>query len=282
MKKYICLLFFLGVCNGIYAQTVEELDAEILKYIECVKNFSKPEVHKNKYSLSSGKMVEVLEQSDFDRSVFSSIDAFMENLDKILDSSPFLYGKQRILMDGKDLSKWEYDEISTISNEYFSSGKNTFHLASHGLVDPSDQSSWGVRIGGQDLNAEETAELILESMAGVNHIILNAKQEPFTIVLHCCESGKGNDSFAAKLSAELAKEMDNVAVIAAPDLVYATLDEQGKYTERVASKTAISLNRVEKDAQNWLVFKNGKKVMTGLMDYGKTISKYMNSEVSKK
>lgn len=61
------------------SQTLEEIEAEILSYIECVKQFSAPDYHNGEYILSNGKRVAVMEQTDFDRFVFSSIDAFVES-----------------------------------------------------------------------------------------------------------------------------------------------------------------------------------------------------------
>lgn len=278
--KFAALWFLLPFALPLpaMAQSLADIEAEILALKECVELSSLPDFHKAEHMLSSGKNVAVFEQSDFERSAFSTVDSFIENIGEFLDSSPFFCDRKKLLMDPYDLSEWEKEGIRKISNEYFKNGGNNFHLAAHGLVAP-DGSSSGIRIGGEDLNAEETAELIIKSMGGVNHVLLNAAHEPFTVVLHCCNSGKGEDSFAARLSLALEEYLDDVAVIAAPDIVYCTEDEDGNYTERIASAESIDKGSFEQDALNWLVFKSGDMVMTGTKDYGTTVAEYIKDKL---
>lgn len=275
MKKYLFILALAFTATlTAKAQTLEEIEAEILSYIECVKQFSAPDYHNGEYILSNGKRVTVMEQTDFDRFVFSSIDAFVDNMDRFFEESTFFNPMRRMLMDGQDLSDWEYKSANTISREYFKSPGNCFHIASHGLMSP-DGNSESILMGGVELSPEETSELILKTMLDVGPAIINSKHEPFTIVLHSCGSGKGENSFAAKLSKALAQEFDNVAVVAAPDVIYCSLDEEGKYSERISSESDIRRGSYESACQNWMVFKNGHTFMTGTKDFAGTVNKYI-------
>lgn len=277
MKKYLlALALVFSAFLSARSQTLEEIEAEILSYMECVKQFSAPDYHSGEYVLSNGKRVSVMEQTDFDRFVFSSIDAFVENMDRFFNESTYFRPMRRMLMDKQDLSDWEFNSAKTISREYFKSPGNCFHIASHGLMSP-DGNSDSILMGGVELNAEETSELILKTMLDVGQAIINAKHEPFTIVLHSCGSGRGENSFAARLSKALAKEFDNVAVVAAPDVVYCTMDEDGNYSERISSESAIRAGRYDSDRQNWMVFKDGRSYMTGTKDYADTVDKYLKS-----
>lgn len=278
MKKaswFICLLL---LCGSLFAQTVEELKQELQKFQECFEALSMPQAHHKEYVLSNGKRISLLEQNDYKRVAFVSADALLERVKAWKESRFMSIDKGRkTLMDGKDLSEWEINGIRDISNEYFNQDDRAFHIAAHGLIDQSDLSSQGIKIGGQTLNAEEAAELIILSMGGY-HNMLNIDRKPFTVVLHCCSSGKGENNFASRLSAALAKQIDNVAVVAAPDIVYCTVDEKGKYTECVTSDAAIQRKNVAGEKQNWRVFKNGVSYMMGTTDYKTTVQKYADHE----
>ena len=280
MKKiswFICLF----LCGSLPAQTVEDLKQELQKFQECFEELSMPQAHNKEYVLSNGKQVSLLEQNDFKRAAFVSVDALLERV-KAWKESPFAAVSQerKTLMDGQDLSNWEINGIRDISNEYFNQGDDAFHIAAHGLVDQSDLSSQGIKMGGQTLNAEEAAELIILSMNGY-HNMLNIERKPFTVVLHCCSSGKGEDNFASRLSVALAKQIENVAVVAAPDIVYCAMDDKGKYTEYVTSDAAIKRKNVTDEKQNWRVFKSGTSYMEGTVDYKTTVQKYADHEKSK-
>lgn len=279
MKKISWVICLLMLCGNLSAQkTVEEVKRELKAFQECFEKLPMPWVHTKDYVLSNGKQISLLEQSDFKRAAFASADALLERV-KAWKESRFMSVDpgRKTLMDGQDLSNWEINNIRDISNEYFKDSKNAFHLAAHGLVDEAGVSTQTIKMGGQTLNAKEAAELIVLSLQGY-HNYLNIDQEPFTIVLHSCSSGKGDNSFAAQLSSELAKQIDNVAVVAAPDIVYCTMNEQGKYTECVISNDAIKRNNVAGEKQNWRVFKNGRTFLTGTADYKSTVGKYLKSE----
>lgn len=274
------LLFFLFMClfQSIWAQQskVDELKAQIRAYKECIIKLSMPEYHSKEYTLENGKHITVSEQSDFNRNAFTSIDPTLEDPKQWIESLYFYkkeQGKSKTLIDTKGLSSWELESIRQISNDYFNSGDNVFHIAAHGLVDSRGVSANAIQMDGKYLDAKETADLILRSMADVNHMLLNVDEQPFVIVLHSCNSAQGENSFAKQLSIELAKKIDNVAVVGAPDAVYCEMDEKGNYTEMVSSVNAVKRNQPER--KNWLVFQNGKQTMQGTPDYKSTVQKYL-------
>lgn len=285
MSKIVHMLSFCTVILGIAAsgcplraQSLEELEKMVREVKACYEKVSMPDAHSSTYTLSSGKTVQVLEQSDYQREAFATIDSFIDNFD-LIQNSLFFTDKRKTLMDAQDLSDWEVAGIRTISNEYFKNAGREFHLACHGLLDSSGERSDCILMGGQYLDVKEAAELIIKSMEAPSldfgyQELLNAEHKPFTIVLHSCNSAKGSDSFAAKLSSELRAYLDQVAVVASPDVVYCTEDFAGNYTERIASEASLQLDRYKTEAQNWLVFENGKMVMTGTEDYATTVKQY--------
>lgn len=279
-KKILFYTLLWGLSINVMAQSeMEQLKERILAYQKCIEEKSLPDYHHVKRVLSNGKMINVAEQTDFFRYTerFTSIDAILENPEEWANSvymSQVKNGSNKGLIDTNGLSEWEVNNIRAISNEYFKSSDNTFHIAAHGLITPHGNSSNKILMGGQELNAKETAELILQTMEGVNHILLNAAEKPFVIVLHSCNSAEGENSFAQQLSAELSKSIDNVAVVGAPDAIYCEMDEKGNYTEKVSSINAIKRNQPEK--KSWLVFQNGEQTMKGTTDYKTTVKTYLN------
>lgn len=262
MKKIYCCLWFLLLCgSSICAQTLEEINRQILEYQRCFNEYSKLTPQDNVYKLPNNKNVSVVEQTDFSMAKFVSMDKNLENVNLML-------------MDKRDLPKWEVRSAKTIMKEYFRQ-PNTFHIAAHGLEDPNGTSTQTILMGGQSLTAKETAVLMLETMQDYN-IILDAKEVPFSVVIHSCKSGMGDNSFAQQLSAILSESIENVAVIAAPDLILTTLDESGKYSEAVISSPK---NTSPSSWKNWKIFKNGMSYMEGTTDYKTTIQKYVDSEM---
>jgi len=278
-KILIYTLLCGGSINVVGQSEVEQLKEQILAYQKCVEEKSLPDYHHVKRVLSNGKIINVAEQTDFFRYTerFTSVDAFLENPEEWVNSvymSQVKKGSNKGLIDTNGLSEWEVNNIRAISNEYFKSTDNTFHIVAHGLINPHGNSANKLLMGGQELNAKEIGELILQTMEGVNHILLNAAEKPFVIVLHSCNSAEGENSFAQQLSAELSKSIDNVAVVGAPDAIYCEMDEKGNYTEKVSSISAIKRNQPER--KNWLVFQNGKEVIEGTADYKTTVKTYLN------
>lgn len=280
---------YILICLGIFAnaQTAAQLNAQIarnnailLEYQKCFHdNFSNPNPHKETYTLSSGKVVSALAQSDYGRSQFTSVDEFIEDV-KLWSDSPYLWElkhkkSSKALSDDRDLSKWEIDSFSQISQEYFSEGGETFHIAAHGLVDERNAATNQIRIGGQDLNAQETAEFILKSMHDVFHNILNAGSKPFTIVIHSCHSAEGPNNFTQELSRILGKDIKNLYVVGAPDVVYCNI-ENGKYNEYIAERG--NTYNPNPNKKNWAVYKNGGIVELGRQTYQETIRQIQHTQ----
>lgn len=254
----LCVLLLHGM--SVYAQTLEEIERQILEYQKCFNKQSAPNEHDNTYKLSDNKSIPVIEQTDFSMAKFVSMDKNLENVNLML-------------MDRRDLTKWEVRSAKKIMKEYFQQ-PNTFHIAAHGLVDQEGASTQTIKMGGQILTAQETADLILQTLQNYN-IILDVKEVPFSVVLHSCKSGMGTNSFAHQLSVILSTKIKNVAVIAAPDLIMATLDENGKYGEAIVSSPK---NKRPSSWKKWKVFKDGKDYMEGTNDYKTTVDKFVDYE----
>ena len=252
-NRYIMLLVVvMGCINLSMAQT--EIQKKILDFENCFPQFSNPNTHNASYSIG-GKQVPVVEKTDFGAKRFAQVDPQLNNV-------------KLMLMDNKDLSTWERADARKICDSYFADGMPGFHIAAHGLEDETGASANKIKVGGQELTPEETANLIFQTLKNFD-IILDVKKEPFPIVLHTCKSGQGGDnSYAAELSKILSTKISNVAVIASPDLVCCEVDNKGNYNEYVS-------NRFGGKHGNWLVFQNGKQTMQGTPDYKSTVKKYM-------
>lgn len=279
----IAKLTFLLLClvQTAWAQQskADQLRAEINAYKECLIKLSMPQYHSKDYLLSNGKRINVAEQTDFQRDAFVSTDPLLEDPHEWINSlymSQAKRGSNLTLMDMQDLDDWQLKSIRDIADDYFHSGNSTFHVTAHGLVDAHGVSENAISMGGQQLNAKETAELILKSMADVNHLMLNTNKQPFVVVLHCCNAAQGDNSFAKQLSEALSKEIKNVAVVGSPDIIYCEKKSDGTYTEYISSEAAMKRNKPEK--KNWLVFKNGQQAEEGTSDYKSTVKNYLDSK----
>ena len=249
MKTKVLLILVLLGSSTIAKAQLSETEKQILEYDNCFRQFSRPAVHDNTYNVG-GQQIPVVEKTDFATKQFSQVDPQLNNV-------------KLMLMDNRDLSRWERTNARTICESYFADGKPGFHIAAHGLQDPEDGDK--IQVGGKFLSPEETADLIMQTLNDYE-IVMNARKMPFPIVLHTCNSGNGGEnSFAAKLSSILTERISNVAVIASPDIVRCTMDENG-YNEYVETRNGKG---------NWLVFQNGKQTMTGTTDYKSTVKKYL-------
>lgn len=282
MRKVVILYFAVLFPVWAYAQTVEELEAEIRHVHECFFNLrSQKQLCNESYTLSSGKVVHAMARNDFERSVFVSAD---ETLREVLEwkESPYLWQLRhqknggKAIIDTQDLSKWEVDSFGMIAENYFKDSPSTFHIASHGLVDSDGTSAGLIKIGGQELNAAETAELIRQSMLvrtdkgdAPFDAIINVEHQEFVVVVHSCHSAEGEKNFASELSKELGKFLDNVTVVGAPDVVFCSLDENGQYQEYVTTKAEVQNLNPGKKA--WKAYKNGLDTGLGQQDYHATV-----------
>jgi hypothetical protein len=257
------------------AQTIEELQAEIKKFHKCFEEKSMPTSHETSVTLSNGKVVRFTSQSDYARSVFVSVDQLLEDV-RLWKDSPYLWQlkhmkESKAIADSKDLSKWEVERFDKIAQSYFSGNNSAFHIAAHGLVNSSGQAANSILIGGQELNAKETAELIIQSMDNTFHHVINAEEQEFVVVIHSCHSADGENNFASQLSQKLAEFIPNVSVVGAPQTVYCSMQKNGEYTEYISSE-----QELKKDIPTnykWKVYKNGKNTGQGTYDYKSTITK---------
>ena len=282
--------------GSIYAQSIQEKihqeeqrTVETLRKIkvvyDCFREASDPKPRSENFILSSGKKVSSIVQCDFGNQKFLSADEMLRDI-SLWKNSPYLWKLKhrkgsKMLSDDRDLSEWEINSVDKIAKTYFEEGDAVFHIAAHGLVYQDNTPANCIRVGGQDLDAAETAELIKLSWKGpfkesVFHQLINLnqseqifeKQQPFTIVVHSCHSAEGEDNFAQQLSVELSKYLDNVRVIGAPDVVWCT-EINGKYTEEISSMNA--KGEPVGPPKRWRVYKNGQDTGQGEFDYRSTV-----------
>ena len=263
---------------SINAQTEEDIKRQrekIIKFHECFFNtVSLPKSHEETITLSSGKTIKMLAQSDYKRSAFVSVDKLLEDV-RQWKMSPYLWQMNHsknnsAIMDGKDLSKWEINSFNQIAESYFKNSVSTYHIAAHGIVYPTGEAANNILIGGQTLNAEETAELIINSMQGTFHNVINAEDQPFVVVVHCCHTAKGENNFASQLSKKLAEYIPNVSVVGAPDVVYCWKTKDGKYTEFITTED--EWQKANPQQLKWKVYKNGKETDQGRYGYLETVT----------
>lgn len=278
---YLLLILLAGSFHTtlLAQQTLSQLNKQIAAFQKCFNEMSRPALHDEVIRLSNGKIIRTRGQSDFSRSQFTSVDALLENV-KLWKDSPYLWqARQKLgrktLMDVNDLTDWEVKSLPSISSEYFEEGQSAFHIAAHGLVEPDGAPANAIQMGGETLNAQETAELILQSMCKEYHSLIEVKNEPFVVVLHCCHSAKGSNNFAQQLSKELSKYIKQVAVIGAPGIVYCEQTADGKYTESVTPQVG------SQQQLPWKVYQNGTESMTGASDYKQTIRSYVRQFAEK-
>ena len=278
MKKTF-LISLLALCTlSLNAQTVkedmtdEEYSERLLWLKGCFEKLSRPAPHKETYTLSTGKTIELKAQSDYKRSAFVSADQLLQDL-REWRQSPYTWQlrhrkNNQAIMDGRDLSSWEVNGFDEISQAYFKDCQSTYHIAAHGLLSQDGMVGDGIMIDGQILNAAETAELIIKSMYDQFHDIIAEEKQPFTVVVHSCNVAQGDNNFAAQLSKILSESIPNVAVVGAPDVVYCQIQD-GKYTEYVSTPTTIQTNNPVK--QKWHVYRNGRNTGEGRYDYRETV-----------
>lgn len=279
----LAIAFFPGIALAQTKEDVEKQRAQIRAFHECFFNLqSKKAISEESFTLSNRKVVKALARSDFERSAFVSAD---ETLREVLswEKSPYLWRLRHMkntgkaLMDAKDLTRWEVDSFGQIADTYFESNPSTFHIASHGLVEPDGSAAGLIKIGGEELDASETAELICKSMtvttdegdAAFNHVI-NAENQTYVVVVHSCHSAEGDNNFAKQLSLELSKFIKNVTVVGAPDVLFCAVDESGRYQEYVASSVK-DIERRNPALKKWKAYRNGEDTGQGQYDYNETI-----------
>ena len=218
MRKLFFIILMASALWGT-AQTLQQINEEILKYERCFEQLSHPEPKTVNHQLSDGTNIDVVQRTDYRNKRFLQADPDVRRLNVNI-------------MDNQDLTQWEIQEASRIFDDAFGVGP-AFNIFAHGISDPEGGST-GVRIGGKDLTPQQTAELILRTLDDYE-LVLNAYDRPFPIELHTCNSAKGSDPFAAQLQREISKHIKNAVVIAADAPVYAQIDADGNYIETIAT-----------------------------------------------
>lgn len=231
LSAMITLLSTLSLAQSRY--TPEER-AEIISYKGCFPQLSNQKPHKVNHDVGNGIVVSTMERTDFANERFLAYDNDLSNLN--------------IGLTDKVGLRYSDNDIKAMLDDQFGTGPG-FHINAHGITDNLGNST-GIQLNGKVIDAEQTANLIIQTLQDYN-IVINAMETPFPIVLHTCNSAKGNNnSFAAKLSKLLSEKMANCTVVAGDAPILATVGE-GYYEEHV-------IGRNKADKRPWKIFKNGK------------------------
>ena len=245
--KYIltALVLMISVSSFSQMKMTEEQRRKIAAFENCFPQLSKLEPHKAVHDIKDVGKITTLDRSDFKYHRFQTADPTPGNND--------------IGIVDKDGLKMSDADIQEMLNDQFSKAPG-FHLNAHGTPN-------GIIIDGRQIDAQQTADLILDNMQNFD-LVLNAKGDPFPIVLHCCECAKGGEnSFAAELSRILSKRMGVVTVISSDKIIESRNYTDGSYQEKL-----IDANGKEAADQSWMIFKNGKQ-HRGAIGYDATIDK---------
>ena len=133
--------------------------------------------------------------------------------------------------------------ITSMVTNHFKDDPHTINIFAHG-------SKGGMQIVGFNGGRTRTAEEFVNVLDSKSEIWKNRKNnEPVTIILHSCQTGDGEDSFAAKIS----EELENVTIIAPNgNIRISEREEQGVFISKYGEKDNYG---------NWNVFQNGKQTM---------------------
>lgn len=262
MKRILFPILLLALlAPAVYAQTeaeMEELRQQVLYYKKCFPKKSILATESTNFILGSGKIIPVKIRSDFGAVNFVQADGGL---------------KKEIFVLGDSGDDYISRNIEDIFDDYADCSP-AFHIVAHGIADP-DGSTQTVRMGGRDLTAAEVAEMIIKQLEGYHHV-LNAEERPFPVVIHSCNAGKGDNSFARQLSECLSKEILDVRVVAPSGVVYSerstvrdmnTGSSRTVYTEKVAGESGFTSGS---GAGTWDVFTNGSR-SRGTTDYKTTV-----------
>ena len=230
-----------------YNYSKEEI-SEIADFENCFPQLSNPQPHKVKHTLQGGETVTTIERSDFKNHRFVMADPDNNKLNiAIVDKTGLRYSDR---------------DIESMLDDQFATGPG-LHLNAHGVTDTAGRPI-GVEMDGKVLDAKQTVELIMQTLNDFN-IVLDAMKYPFPIMLHTCNSGKGDDnSFAAEVSRLMSEKIANSTVVAADDVVYAAV-APGYYEEGVGADQ----NHIDSQ-RPWKIFSNGE-TWIGNKSYKKTM-----------
>ncbi len=237
MKKIERLAFAIILLTGTssigYAQSYDEVVREIMSYQECFNGHSHG-LREDSYYVD-GKVVKFKSAANFSTANFFVSDTEYETAG----------------LPG----------IETVQN-WLRPEDNSFHIVAHGIVPDSGFSANEIEIGGRFLNAEQVAGLILKHLKKYE-LMLEMKKQPFSIVLHSCKAGCGENSFAAQLSECLEDKIRGLTVVAADDIVWLDSHSGSPYPSEKICSTREQEQDSSYPGKDWLVFKNGARIMRG-------------------
>lgn len=275
MKKTLLSLLLLCLVLPAFSQKeitdemIEQKRAEVMALAirlnnECFPAQSSPAPHPSSYTIN-GKEVKFTSHETFQRANFQIVSDDMSAKEK----------KDINLINTDALKKW------------FNVTNNSFNILAHGVAASETATANKINVGGHEFTAEEFAPVILQQLRKYQ-IILNMKQEPLTIVLHCCNTGRGDNCFASQLADILGSEIENLRVVAPSDINWFTYDtssdiikservftseEIKRFTREKVTANHVTLSNIndKTDGKNWRVFQKGKKPVEGMKDSNATI-----------
>lgn len=274
MKKTFGI-FILFLSLGVYAQSDEEMIREILEYKLCYEQNKSHGLVEQSFEID-GEVFDLMSECHFanENIVVSDKDELQKVADKI---SYDIYGipkKFGYIVDWKSIRvifQNSMIETEQVAMNYMQEG--TFQLLCHGLTQKGQTMADKVLLDNKELDAQKTAEIILEAMDGYE-IITNYTNRPLVVVIHSCNvGGKSDDSFASKVSGLLAEKSANIYVVAAPYKVVPTTSTWPYYSERIVTPQGKQVK--------WNCFHNGKFLMEGEFEFDKTVTKIQNKYYKK-
>lgn len=247
-------------------QQDEELRRQILEFKECFDlNFTIP-LQPKELSVNDTTVTAAVELS-FGKTRFAVADigelrelSFYLSADR--QRSAFSLADYRSI--GDVFNPREIDYLQT----HCYNRPQTFQILGHGMVDQTGDSRNTIQIDGTEIGPEEMARTMLDLLQGYEAII-DLEEKPFTVVLHCCKSGDGADSFAARLSEALGRQARNIYVVAPPGNIYPSADLQ-QYSETVAPDRSTASTPGYR-GMPWNVFADGRLLGAGDPDFDRTV-----------
>ena len=254
----------------------EYLRQQILAYEGCFTQFSK-ELSVQSLNLGNGN-VEAFVELTFEDARFA-----VSDVDELKDIRAYLSHDA----GSGTFSIADYSSIGDVFNireiDYLQANcynrPETFHILGHGMLNQSNQSAGTIQIDGTEIAPKEMARMMTDLLMSYEGVI-EAKGRPFTVVVHSCKAGESNDnSFAARLSLELSELSSQIYVVAAPGLIYPSLDTKtGYYNEKIANNKAEAQNETI-SGKKWNIFHNGKFICQGKESFDESVTQVQSLEL---
>ena len=144
------------------------------------------------------------------------------------------------------ISDTEYEteglpSIESVHN-WLRTDDNSFHIVAHGILPNGGGSTKEIEIGGQYLKAAQVAGLILKHLRKYE-LLLSLKKQPFS---RCLDD-----------------KIRGLTVIAADDIVWLDTRSNSPYPSEKICSTREQEQNPAYPGKDWLVFKNGVRMMHG-------------------